>query len=201
MEEGKDLSTKSEEHQSPKAAIKLPRITYASVTSTFALAISILTFYFSNLREVHSLQFTIANSASSISVSTYLAQVSTDLILVNKGNRTETILSVALVHPLDDKRYLEKTRRGPFVLKAGDALPVQLVDTITESDLKNFIKGNSARMHDGIKLPINVYIEAVSQHGYNLNKQVKLANIEVKDGKANVMYTLDQGGTLIELLE
>lgn len=111
-------------------------ITYATITSTIALIISCLSFYFTNIQEVHSLQCGVVRDYTESFNDDSLIYHS-DLILLNKGNRTETLLSIEITYssPEDSSiiasfTSVRSASRGPYVLKSGDAMPVHLNDWI-----------------------------------------------------------------------
>jgi len=107
------------------AAATKPRwLTYSTVTSTVAFAVSIAGFYLTWLRESHTLELQVVGFVVSD------RRLETDVVLLNKGNRTETVLSIGmnLSSPSGMAGVDPPTApQGPFTLKPGDVIPVKLV--------------------------------------------------------------------------
>lgn len=161
------METRSESTHQPETPNRSTwkfSLPYASVTSTFALLISCLTFYFSNLREVHSLQLSVVRTKFQPKYSRKLSYVLTDLIVLNRGNRTEAIISMNFSYPVvgrPDVRIVS-SERGPYVLKAGDAIPVTLSDTITVSTFERSGNWKGKFGQRKAKIEFDIIVQSVS---------------------------------------
>jgi hypothetical protein len=111
------------------------RLTYATVTSTIALLISCMSFYYSTFYEKHSLK--IAPVTYGYDPSHIPWDFHCNLIILNQGNQTETILSIVPTFG-GQQATVRDVELGPFVLKPGDAVPLSIswaIDTDVIADL------------------------------------------------------------------
>lgn len=114
-------------------------ITYSTVSSTVALLISFASFYYTWWMETHSLDITIAE----ISGPVFLPQsppvrMEISAVLQNKGNKTETVLSMDYKAAQLSWPKNPESRAGPFVLKAGEAVAVTLFFDIENGNRPDF---------------------------------------------------------------
>lgn len=99
-------------------------LSYATITSTVAILISLSSFYFSWFYVNHSLKISIVSTDS-----TYPYNFQTDLVAFNHGNKTETLLYLQLFYVSSDgldRTFSEEYQKGPFVLKPGDVIPIRV---------------------------------------------------------------------------
>jgi hypothetical protein len=153
-------------------------ITYSGVTSTVAVVIALLSFYIANIREVHSLELGVVRSPGTYSGANI--DYTTDLILLNRGNRTETLLSVKLFFPYSpdsETGLYSKAEKGPFVLKPGDAVPVQLIDKMTKDTFENGATWTGTKGVQKAELIVQLRTSAVSPNGQEIRKKIQLERI------------------------
>lgn len=176
------------------------RLSYAVVTSTIALAVSLLSFYFTWLHVRHSLMIGVV-SASADDV-TLPMNFSTDIILLNQGNRTETALSVELRFGSagNGYTYSPKLKKGPFVLKAGDAVPVHIDWELDKDAFENVAEWKGPELEKTATGDVTLVVEAIAPTGKLINRNVVLGRFSYYDPSEELTFT-SAGGEKHNLLE
>jgi hypothetical protein len=178
-------------------------LTYAGVTSTIAIIIAFLSFYVANIREIHSLQVGVVRTSDR--GVTKDVDFTTDIILLNRGNRTETLLSIELSYPFADNPEGEsgfiKAEKGPFVLKPGDAIPIQLTDKITKQNFENFAKWMGREGERKAELIVQVRISAVSPDGQEIRKKIQLKRIAYDEMNDIIIFPDNDSAKQLKLIE
>lgn len=203
MEAKPELPDQSEVPNRSRWKFNVP---YASITSTFALFISCLTFYFSNLREVHSLQLSVVRTKFRPTHSRERPYVSTDLIVLNRGNRTEAIMSMNFSYPLVGRPNVRivSSIRGPYVLKAGDAIPVTLSDTITVDMFKRSGTWRGEAGKQKAEIEFDILVQSVSPNtGSVLERTIMRHKLLYDEYSNNISFEyqgIGSGTSLYDLL-
>lgn len=186
----------------PGQAERKPRLAYASLTATVALFLSLTSLYFTWFREVHSLKLGIVPS-DTVDVSLPFT-LSTDLVLLNRGNRTETVLALnpVLAAPSEHEGERPGWHKGPFVLKAGDALPVHVAWTITENDLGNVAEWSGPSLERSADGDLLLSVSTISAEGAEIRKNILLGRLHYYEPSGEVTLKLTTRRVrLVELLE
>lgn len=172
-----------------------PFFTYASVVSTLALILSGGAFYFSYFHVRHSLNVVAAPSVS-FSVKVESFPVIADLVFLNDGNRTETVLRAEpqLYRSTANasSTYTDlRLRQGPWVLKPGDAVPMHLEWRLTPSDLRFPSTPIVTPDANVVQAHVVVNIVAVGQDGTTITTPVRLGLLEYQKNIGEFRFTRD----------
>lgn len=124
-------------------------VTYSTVTATLALLITVGSFYFTWIYESHSVRLAVVNTMPGIDPERTERELPIDLAvdfaLSNLGNKTETVVFVQPVVLLEDgKTYWDGQKKGPYILKAGEALADRAVISVTPADFRRVASGKPA---------------------------------------------------------
>lgn len=180
-------------------------INYSSVTSTVAILLSLAALYFNFFREAHSLKVGVVDFDTSDT--TLPVSLSCNVILLNNGNKTETLLSLDLflstepggkgggVGPPEVK--------GPFVLKAGDVIPVRLKwDNLNEETFENEAKWEGSELYQKASFIVNLRVSAVRPDGTLTKRIIAVSRLEYDDasGMLTGTETTPDNWSLTELL-
>jgi hypothetical protein len=149
-------------------------VLYPLVTSTIALIVSLTAFYFTYFRVSHSLQLGVIKS--DVSDNETPVDFTADLILLNKGNQTETLLSAELRFVGGDTLMFTKSRKGPIVLKPGDAFPLRIETKLEESSFEIGAKWSGTEGTRKAETAMVLQISAVDANGRQVTKNITLGN-------------------------
>jgi hypothetical protein len=179
---------------------RFSRPSYAVVTSTIALVISLASFYFTWFDVRHSLKIGIV-SASADGTALPM-KFSTDIILLNQGNKTESVLGLELRFGSIGNGYMSNSRlmKGPFVLKAGDAVPVHIDWDLGKDTFEDVADWNGPDLEQTAIGDVILVAEAISPTGNQINRSVVLGWFSYYDPSEEVTFSLT-GGEKHDLLE
>jgi hypothetical protein len=170
-----NIPWRSRERKNSGNVPRLRRITYSGIISSFALLLSVTSFYYSNLREHHSIKYVV--SRISIEPSKRGVYFLMESIFSNHGNKTETISSVSAAISFSGERPdLVRLRpsgldQGPFVLKPSDSTIIRNTSEITAAQIDQF--RNSIQIDGKVhpnKFDVRFYIISTDADGLSLMK-------------------------------
>lgn len=175
-------------HSPAKVSTSASKLSLSSLLSTVALLLSLLTFYTTYLRVDHSLRLASLPSELSSHVGLNMdvanCDLPIDLVFINDGNRTETIIEatpVAMGGPRGGT-YEVQQKISPFALKPGDAIPLHQVFHLTDANFHD----DAAWKNDGTfnigMLTVKVAISAVASDGYMSKTEVPLGQLRYFEG-------------------
>jgi hypothetical protein len=181
--------------QAAREPVHTSRVSYAAIASTIALILSASTFYFTYFRVRHSLEIVAAPQPSfSVIVDTFY--VSADLVLLNDGNRTETVLRA---YPEISKRTHSASatyanlslQQGPWVLKPGDAVPIHIEWPLTPHNLQI---PSRLELKSIKPVAVSVNIVVVNQDGTVSSAPVQLGILQYSE--TNGAFRFDRNAEL-----
>jgi hypothetical protein len=149
-------------------------VIYPLVISTIALFVSLVSIYFTYFRVSHSLQLGVIKS--DVSDNEIPADFMVDLILLNKGNQTESLLNAELQFVAGDSLVFTKSRKGPLVLKPGDALPLRVETNLGKGVFDVGAKWSGTEGHRKAETEMVLQISSVDMNGRQVTKKITLGN-------------------------
>jgi hypothetical protein len=147
---------------------------YPLVVSTIALLVSATSVYFTYFRVSHSLQLGVVKSETTDNETP--CDFRADLILLNRGNQTEVLLGAELRFVGGDTLMFTTSRKGPFVLKAGEALPLRIETKLDEASFDTGAKWSGTEGYRKAESAMVLKISAVDSNGREVTKDVTLGN-------------------------
>lgn len=177
---------------------KKTKVTLPLVISTIALIISLLSFYFTHLRVNHSMMLAPANLT--LSSDKLPCNLTSDFVLLNYGNRTETLIRAELVYQGFGEWREPKSRKGPFVLKSGDAIPVQVQQELTDGKFFDSANKKGDKDFPVYEILVTLELSTLNPQGQEVVTSIPLGRI-IYDERAAHLKHESSPGTNTRLLE
>jgi len=154
-------------------------LSFSVITSLVALAISLWTFYFTYIHVEHALHLSVVRAGADDSE--LPVTFDTDILLLNPGNRVATLISLEVTFGGADGgtwTYDPRLRKGPYVLKPGDALPVNVSWKLTKDMFENVADWSGPDLERKATGTVFLQLAAVSADGKELRRKLRVGTFE-----------------------
>nr|WP_315182928.1 hypothetical protein [uncultured Albidiferax sp.] len=177
---------------------------FSVVVSLVALALSLWTFYFTYFHIEHTLQLSVVRAGGDDSE--LPVTFDTDILLLNPGNRSATLLSLEVTFGEATGgtwTYDPRLRKGPYVLKPGDALPVNVSWMLTKDMFENVADWSGAELERTAKGVMSLQLSAVSSDGKEIRRKIQIGTFEYYEPSDELRFKASQsdGSKFVDLLQ
>jgi hypothetical protein len=162
---------------------------FSVTTSLIALGLSLWTFYFTYLHVEHALQLSVVRAGGDDSA--LPTTFDTDILLLNPGNRTETLISLDVIfgNATDGTHAFDpRLRKGPYVLKPGEALPLKVSWELTKDMFENVADWSGPEAEKIAKGLISLRLSAVSADGEEIRRRVPIGTFEYYEASDELRF-------------